>query len=150
MRRACARIADGATVREAATAEGTTRATLWEWALDDAELGDWYARARSSSADAYDDEAMEVARASTPETAAADRILIDQLKWAAGKRRPKDYGERSHVEVSGGIEHLHLAALQSLTAKSRTVNSLDTTPTVKQLAGVTDADVTPIDTEHAP
>lgn len=142
MRRACARIADGETVKDAAKAEGTTRATLWEWARDDAELGDWYARARSSSADAYDDEAMEVARGSTPETAAADRILIDQLKWAAGKRRPKDYGDRQHLEVSGNVAHLHLDALRNRS----TVNNLSVPSVSVKLLDTASLD----DTEHTP
>lgn len=125
---ACEYIADGLTVKEAATKAGTTRKSLWLWAATDAALGDLYARARSISADAYDDEALEVARTSTPETVAADRLRVDQLKWAAAKRRPKEYGDRQQVEVSGTVGHLHMDALKAGKVSAKATLSIPDTP----------------------
>jgi hypothetical protein len=62
-------------------------------------------------------------------------VRIDTLKWAAAKRRPKEYGDKQQVEVSGGIEHLHLDALRSISAKARIANDLGHAITPKLLAG---------------
>ena len=145
MERVCARIEQGELIASASKAEGVTRSAVWEWARKHADLGDMYARARDASADALAEEALEVARASTSETYGADRVRIDTLKWAAAKRRPKEYGDKQSIEVSGGIEHLHLDALRSISAKARIDNSLPSTTSPK-LLGVTTSDAQPIDT----
>jgi hypothetical protein len=76
-----------------------------------------YMRARSLAADALAEEAVSIARQSrsgvvTSEQVAADRLAYDALRWLAGKRRPKDYGDRVEHQVSGTIGHLHLDALR--------------------------------------
>jgi hypothetical protein len=113
VRAVCERIAQGETVLNAAKAEGSARNTIISWCHDDGALMALYMRARSLSALAYDDEAMEVARSSTAETYAADKLLVDTLKWAAAKRRPDEYGDRSTVRHEGSVGHLHMEALQA-------------------------------------
>lgn len=100
MERVCARIEQGELIASASKAEGVTRSAIWEWARKHPDLGDMYARARDASADALAEEALEVARASTAETYGADRVRIDTLKWAAAKRRPKEYGDKQQVETT--------------------------------------------------
>ena len=94
----CRRIEAGELVDEAATSEGTDRRRIWEWTRSDSELSDVYARAREASAESLEMEAIRVARASTAETCSRDRLLIDTLKWAAAKRRPRVYGSRADLD----------------------------------------------------
>ncbi len=64
-----------------------------------------YARAREAQADALADEIMDEARAATEKNANAKRVLIDALKWRAGKLKPKVYGNKidhSHGGKDGG------------------------------------------------
>ena len=107
---ACERIAQGDTVADAAETAGIDRGTLWRLKERSDELRDAYARARSLSAESYDDEALALARRivadenATSEQIAAARVLIDQLKWTAGKRRPREYGDK--VDVTSGDKPL--------------------------------------------
>lgn len=56
-----------------------------------------YARARETMADHAADDAMEIARASTAETAAADRVKLMAHQWYAKCLRPKVYGDRQAI-----------------------------------------------------
>ena len=68
-----------------------------------------YARAREQQADADADRISQLA-AETLEgrhDPAAARVALDALKWSAGKRNPKKYGDRQVVEQqhSGEVAH---------------------------------------------
>ncbi len=65
-----------------------------------------YARARALQAHSEFDELKEVegelkAGKIDPHTA---RVLIDSIKWRLAKMLPRVYGERAHLEVSGGLK----------------------------------------------
>lgn len=95
------------------------RATVHRWLLDDqlTAFRDNYARARELQADSFFDEITDVAR--TPMegaivTVSPDgvterredmlghrRLMIDALKWQAGKLRPKKYGDKLDVTTDG-------------------------------------------------
>ena len=47
------------------------------------------------------EEAIRVARESTTQTTAMDRVLIETLKWAASKSAPAEYGEKQLVQHEG-------------------------------------------------
>ncbi len=66
-----------------------------------AEFRAQYARAREDQADALADEILDEARAATEKTANAKRVLIDALKWRAGKLKPKVYGPKVDHEITG-------------------------------------------------
>lgn len=106
----CDRIAAGESLRTICDdPDLPNRRTILRW-LDDPNLVRFaakYARAREAQGDAMDDKILAVADASTPETAAADRIKIDAYKWRASKLAPKKYGDKTAVEHSGtiGLEH---------------------------------------------
>ena len=104
MQSVCDRIEAGELVDEAATAEGTTRKTIWEWARKDKDLGNMYARAREASAESLEMMALRVCTSSERHLPGA-RLLVDTLKWTAAKRRPKVYGDR--VDLNGTVEHRH-------------------------------------------
>lgn len=71
-----------------------TLSTVMLWKLKHPEFSEQYARAREDQADMFGDAVVEIADdAATPEEAQVARVRIDARKWAAGKRKPKVYGE---------------------------------------------------------
>ena len=60
-----------------------------------------YQQTKKLLAAALAEEAITVARESTNHSSAADRLLIETLKWAAAKASPAEYGERQTVEHQG-------------------------------------------------
>jgi len=96
-------MADGQTVKEAVGAmkldvsDGTVR----RWMTEREEWAGEYQRAKKLMASAMAEEALRVARESTNYSSAADRVLIETLKWAAGKANPAEYGDRQTVEHQG-------------------------------------------------
>ena len=112
----CNKIADGQSLRTICKDEDyPDRSTVFRWLADpaNAQFRDQYARAREASADADADDIGHYAREAAEgriEPAAA-RAAIDGLKWSAGKRKPKVYGDK--VALVGGckddapIQHSH-------------------------------------------
>lgn len=102
----CNKIADGQSLRAICKDEEyPDRSTVFRWLSDpaNAEFRDQYARAREASADADADDIGHYAREAAEgkiEPAAA-RAAIDGLKWSAGKRKPKVYGDASTLKHTG-------------------------------------------------
>jgi hypothetical protein len=96
----CERIAEGELVVEACKAEGVGTRTFLAWSTEDG-LQQVYVRAREAAADALADEALQVARGAKNETAQADRLLVDTLKWTAAKRRPRYYSDKMDLTSDG-------------------------------------------------
>ncbi len=96
----CKRIAEGDIVIQACETVGIPHPTFRDWSTLP-EYSSLYARAREDAADMLADEALKVARATTNETAQADRVRIDTLKWAAAKRKPRYYGDKVDVTSDG-------------------------------------------------
>jgi hypothetical protein len=99
-------IADGGTLRGSAAELGTTTTTLKRWLREDEELRAHYACAREDQADSFADEIIETSRDASLDPNDR-RVRIDALKWAAGKRKPKVYGDKLAI---GGADDL--AAIQ--------------------------------------
>jgi len=95
-------IAEGGTIRSAADLVGVDQSTITRWLQDESRTAfrTQYAHAREAQADAFADEIVDVARDKVRDPAQA-RVLIDALKWAAGKRKPKVYGDKVTTEHSG-------------------------------------------------
>jgi hypothetical protein len=71
-----------------------------------------YARARETMADHAADDAMEIARASTAESAPADRVKLMAMQWYASKLRPRVYGVDSKTTITGpGDGPIQIAAV---------------------------------------
>lgn len=106
----CEEIADGRSLREIANEDGMpARGTIFRWLADKTNLiqgesfQDHYARARGFSADADADDVAHYSRQAAKgeiEPAAAT-AAINGLKWSAGKRKPKVYGDKV-THVGGG------------------------------------------------
>jgi len=66
------------------------------WRDDDAAFYEQYTRAREAQADHFADEITEIADTETDPNRA--RVRIDARKWAAGKLKPKTYGDRLQLD----------------------------------------------------
>jgi hypothetical protein len=62
-----------------------------------------YARARQEQADHYADEIIEIADDQSIDPNAR-RVQIEARKWIACKLKPKAYGDRADVTLSGALE----------------------------------------------
>lgn len=104
----CQMVAEGRTLRQISADIGFSMGTILNW-VTKPEHVEQYAAARDAASDIFETEILEAALAVSPDTAAADRVKIDALKWAAAKRSPKKYGERVQNEHTGAngapIEH---------------------------------------------
>jgi len=98
----CDRIANGESIRKIAASDHMPDvATIMRWLDADVAFAHKYARARDIQGDYMDALVLDTAEASTPATAASDRVKIDAYKWRAAKLKPKKYGDRTHHELTG-------------------------------------------------
>ena len=96
----CLRLADGESLREICRDESMPgRETVRRWLLENEGFRGQYARAREDHADSNADHALEIAHASTTESAQRDRLEIDTLKWRAARMAPKRWGDSSAVTL---------------------------------------------------
>lgn len=75
------------------------RQTVYNWLQDDAAFFDNYTRAREAQADYFADEIATIAD-NEPDPNKA-RVRIDARKWAAGKLKPKVYGDK--LDITGDL-----------------------------------------------
>ena len=90
-----------------------TEGTIRNWAVNpdysDQDFITKYARARELGADHEFDRLEDIEQELRDHTgdkeynAHAARVLIDSIKWRLSKKMPRLYGERAHLEVSGGL-----------------------------------------------
>lgn len=108
----CERVASGQSAKTICAQPGMpSESTLYRWLSESEQDGatdiyrrfrERYARAREAQADALAEEMLDVARAATEKNAASKRLLVDVLKWRAGKLRPKVYGDK--VDLNHGVQ----------------------------------------------
>ena len=81
-------------------------ATVMRWLEADESFRENYARAREAQGDADADQVGDiVAKVLSGEIdPQAARVAIDALKWSAGKRLPKKYGDKLGLDVQGSIK----------------------------------------------
>ena len=97
------RMAEGESLRAICRSDGMpSRTSVARWPYEDENFRGQYARARELRADHIADLVHETAMASTPETAHADRVKIDALKWEAGKLNSKRYGDKVQHTAGDG------------------------------------------------
>lgn len=96
----CARIAAGESLRGLCTdAHLPSEDTVRRWLRDNEKFQGQYRRAREDQADTFADEIVGIA--DTEEDPNVARVRIDARKWAAGKLRPKVYGDKITSELTG-------------------------------------------------
>jgi len=92
----------GGTCRNAKEAIGVGERTIFNWLSDPKReaFRQHYMRAREDQADAFADKIVEIIE--HPALDPADkRVRMDALKWIAGKRKPKVYGDKVTNEHTG-------------------------------------------------
>lgn len=94
-------IRNGGTLDEAALAAKVGARTILTWLSDDEAFRRKYAQAREDQGDWYADKiaaiALDQQREGSDITA-----RVNALKWLAGKRKPKVYGDKVDLTHSGG------------------------------------------------
>lgn len=94
-------MARGETVDQAAKGQGCASGTVRQWFAQEETWRTRYREARLLQGQAMAEEAVRIAREATNYSSAADRLLIETLKWAASKANPAEYGEKQTVEHQG-------------------------------------------------
>ncbi len=96
----CERVANGETLQVIADFYGVSIGTILNW-VTKKDNADNYARAREAASDLFESKIIERIGLVTSESAAADRVAIDALKWIAARRSPKKYGDKVTQEHTG-------------------------------------------------
>ena len=88
-----------------------TYTTIMKWLKDFPEFADNYARAREDQADHDADKIGDIAERVVKGQVgpAAARVAIDAYKWAAGKRKPKVYGDKLAVGGASDLPPIQMA-----------------------------------------
>lgn len=100
--RMCEMVVEGKTLRQIAKDMKCSAGALLRYVAE-SPYSEQYARARDAAAELFEADILTAALAVTPETAQAERVKIDALKWIAARRAPKRYGDRIQNEVSGDL-----------------------------------------------
>lgn len=100
------RIAEGELLKDiCAEGQGMPhRGTFHRWVVNNAELARAYGAARELSAQAMEEEAIDMARAirknpGTSVNVRAYEVAMNQLRWSAQRRDPSKYGDKAQVSV---------------------------------------------------
>lgn len=80
------------------------KATFNRWCVNNPDLRKAYLAAREMSAFALEDQALNLAREIVDDPGSSQRvrafdIAMNQLRWSASKRNPREYGERSQTNI---------------------------------------------------
>lgn len=95
---------EGHTLAQTCKRLGARAGTVRMWIARDEGWRREYLALRPMLGAALAEEAIRVARESTTQTTAMDRVLIETLKWAAAKSAPAEFGERQVVQHEGAQE----------------------------------------------
>lgn len=113
----CGRLADGESLRSiCASDEMPARSTVYAWVFDNTnDFSDRYARARQVQAETLADDVLEIADDNSRDVRvgldgretpdfdhiARSRLRVDTRKWLLSKMLPKQYGEKTQMELTG-------------------------------------------------
>ncbi len=105
--RICERIAEGEPLTRICRDEQIPAyRTVLGWRVANEEFQHMYARAREDAADTLADQIRELAgRVEKGELEPnAGRVAIDALKWIASKLKPREYGDRSRMDLTASLD----------------------------------------------
>ncbi len=101
-RKICERIANGESLRKICSEPGMpARMSVFRWIRANGDFAEEYAAARQMQGDYMDDLILETAYECDPSNFRAASVKISAFQWRAMKLRPREYGERKAVELSG-------------------------------------------------
>lgn len=107
--RICDLLAEGKSMVKACEAVGISRRSAAQWLKDKPEFAEMTIHARGEWTDDIVDQLIEIAGDESKDYHTR-RLLIDSIKWVAGKQRPKKYSEKFMLEHNGAVEHKHTIA----------------------------------------
>lgn len=86
-----------------------SRPTFYRWLVEQPELRAAYRAAREISAHILEEEALQMAREIRGDPGNAQRVrafdvAMNQLRWSAGKRNPREYSERGQINFTVPIQ----------------------------------------------
>ena len=132
----CRRIAMGRSMRSVCDdldMPGST--TIVEWKLDNADFASRYARAMEDRGLSYGDQISDLVNKVLEGKYEVDRarLALDGLKWTAARLAPKQYGERTSVDVTADLGATAATVLMQLTDRAKAAkavehNVIDITP----------------------
>jgi hypothetical protein len=107
--RICDLLAEGKSMVKACEAVGISRRSAALWLQTKPEFAEMTIHARGEWTDDIVDQLIEIAGDESKDHHTR-RLLIDSIKWVAGKQRPKKYSEKFMLEHNGAVEHKHTIA----------------------------------------
>ncbi len=102
----CERIAKGESkvdICQDAHMPGFSTVTAWLKGDETGDLQAAYALAREDQADHWADIILAEARSGGEDDVQRARLIVDTMKWAASKLKPKVYGDRLDVKHTGNL-----------------------------------------------
>jgi hypothetical protein len=102
----CSQVAEGKSLRSICRQEDMpATSSVFLWLHDYPEFSEHYAKAKSSSADAFFEDIVELADKvlNGQYEPQAARVALDAKKWAAAKLKPKVYGEQQRESTGPTI-----------------------------------------------
>lgn len=103
----CRRIANGESLRAICDDKHMpSKGCVLGWVVEDrASFSDQYARAREAAGHGDGDEVTDIARRvlNGEVEPQAGKVAIDALKWSAGRKAPKVYGDKVTNEHTGEV-----------------------------------------------
>jgi len=94
-----AAVADGSNIGEVCAKAGVTRDQVRVYRIADAERNKEWELAREQSAEAFADQIHDIVNNIGADSNAA-RVRIQALQWLAAKRNPRQYSDKSSVDVN--------------------------------------------------
>lgn len=134
------RVEDGESIRKICESDNMpTRETIRVWLRDKPEFSVQYAHAREESADKLAEEIVDIADAKEgdPHT---KRVRIDARKWVAAKMKPKKYGDKLDMNLSGGLKIDSMTPEQLAQAKRAILAKYNINPDDDQSGGLNQPD----------
>lgn len=124
----CRRIAMGRSMRSVCDdpdMPGST--TIVEWKLENADFASRYARAMEDRGLSYGDQISDLVNKVLAGDYEVDRarLALDGLKWTAARLAPKQYGDRTSVDVKTDIGATAASVLMELTERARNAKALE-------------------------
>lgn len=124
-------ISSGRTINNIAGREGfPARGTIYAWMRENEEFSNTITRAREISADAFAEQAIEMADDTSKDdgndSVQRSRLQVDYRKWLASKFAPHRYGDfnKSEVNVTGKVELGLGEVLEAIAGRTRTLPTI--------------------------
>jgi hypothetical protein len=94
-------VSQGKSLFKSCAANKITTQTFYNWCDENKKYFDLYARAYANRADSLFDKSIDIA-VNMPDVNRA-RLVIDTIKWVAGKINPQKYSDKQTINIIGNV-----------------------------------------------